>query len=194
MSHLKVLAGLLMLTCMGCSQTPQANRTLTAPFDVSEAYVASGYMGDGEAGKLVQMRRVTGEMPRPGDTDGMCVKVAYQPGAKGWAGVYWLSPADNFGDKPGNRIQGASKITFWAVGAKGGEIVEFKAGGVSGKENRDSFEKSIGSIVLTNQWKQYTIPLAGQKLSSVLGGFAWVATAADNPGGLAFYVDAIRYE
>jgi hypothetical protein len=161
---------------------------------VSEAYIASGYMGDGEGGKLVQMRKVTGEMPRPGDTDNMSVKAAYQPGGKGWAGVYWLSPADNFGDKPGNRIQGASKITFWAVGAKGGEIVEFKAGGITGKANRDSFEKSMGSVALTNQWKQYTLPLAGQKLTSVIGGFAWVATATDNPGGLTFYLDAIRYE
>jgi hypothetical protein len=160
---------------------------------VSEAYVASGYMGDGEAGKLVQMKNVTGEMPRSGGT-GMCIKVAYQPGAKGFAGVYWLSPANNWGDKPGNRIQGASKITFWAVGAKGGEIVEFKAGGVSDKQYRDSFEKSLGSVALTKQWKQYAIPLAGQKLASVLGGFAWVAKATDNPDGLTFYLDAIRYE
>ena len=194
MSHFKLVAQLLMLTCMGCAQTPQVSRTLAAPFDVSEAYVASGYMGDGEAGKPVQMRNVTGEMPRPGDTDGLCIKIAYQPGAKGWAGVYWLSPANNWGDKPGNRIQGASKITFWAVGAKGGEIVEFKAGGVSDKQYRDSFEKSMGSVALTKQWKQYTITLAGQKTVSVLGGFAWLGKATDNPDGLTFYLDAIRYE
>lgn len=192
MFQFRLIAVLLLLVSSGCAQTGQ---TLTAPFDVSGAYIASGYMGDGEAGtKFVQMRKVAGEMPRTGDAAGICTKVTYQPGAKGWAGVYWQSPADNWGEKPGNKIQGATKITFWAVGAKGGEIVEFKAGGISGKRYQDSFQKSMGSVALTRQWKQYSISLKGDKLSNVLGAFAWVATAADNPNGLTFYLDAIRYE
>lgn len=188
----RLVTALVLLACAGDAQTV---RTLTAPFDISEAYTASGYMGDGEAGtKLVQMRRVAGEKLRAGDVDEMCTKVTYQPGAKAWAGVYWQSPSDNWGDRPGIRLNGASKITFWAVGAKGGEIVEFKAGGINGRAYRDSFEKSMGSVPLTNTWKQYSLPLKGQNLSSVLGAFAWIATAADNPGGLTFYLDAIRYE
>jgi hypothetical protein len=192
MVHFRLIAALIVLASSGCAQSA---KTLTAPFDVSTSYAPSGFMGDGEAGtKYVQMRRVAGEMPRPGDADGMSTKVSYQPGGKAWAGVYWQSPADNWGDKPGNKISGATKITFWAVGAKGGEIVEFKAGGINGKRFQDSFEKSMGSIGLTNKWKQYSIPLKGLNLSSVLGGFAWVATAADNPNGLTFYLAAIRYE
>ena len=192
MLQFRLIAVLIMLASSGCAQS---GRTLTAPFDVSEAYVASGYMGDGEAGtKFVQMRRVAGEMPRAGDTDGMSTRITYQPGGKGFAGVYWQSPADNWGDKPGNKIQGATKISFWAVGAKGGEIVEFKAGGINAKRFQDAFEKSMGSVALTNQWKQYSISLKGLNLTSVLGAFAWVATAIDNPSGLTFYLDAIRYE
>ena len=192
MLHLKAFFGMFLLTLTGCAQT---GRTLTAPFEVSAAYIASGYMGDGEAGtRFVQMRRVAGEMPRSGDADGMCTKVTYQPGGKGWAAVYWQSPADNWGDKPGNKILGATKITFWAVGAKGGEIVEFKAGGISGRRYQDSFERSMEAVALTSQWRQYSIPLKGQNLSSVLGAFAWAAKVADNPGGLTFYLDAIRYE
>ena len=173
----------------------QSSRTLSAPVDISETYEPSGYMGDGEAGaKFVQMRRVSGELARPGGRDGLCMKVTYQPGSKKWAGVFWQYPPDNWGDKPGINIQGATKITFWAVGTKGGEIVEFKAGGITGKRYQDSFERSIGSVALTNNWRQYSIPLSGQNLSSVVGAFAWIATAADNPHGLSFYLDGIRYE
>jgi hypothetical protein len=171
-----------------------AQRSLVAPVDVGELYVPSGFMGDGEAGGKVQVRRVAGEKPRAGSADGLCVKVSYLPGSKGWAGVYWQHPADNWGDAPGLTIVGATRITFWAAGAKGGEIVEFKAGGINGKRYQDSFEVSSGSLALSSDWKQYRIDLRRAKLSNVVGGFAWDATAADNPNGLTFYLDRIRYE
>jgi hypothetical protein len=192
MFHFKLIAAIVLIASSSCAQS---SRTLTAPVDVSAAYVASGFMGDGEAGpKFVLMKKVTGEMPRPGGENNVYTKVTYEPGAKGWAGVYWLSPADNWGDNSGSKILGAAKITFWAIGVKGGEIVEFKTGGLKGKRFEDSFEKSLGSIALTNHWKQYSIQLKGQSLSTVLGAFAWVATAADNPNGLTFYLDAIWFE
>jgi hypothetical protein len=166
----------------------------SAPFDVNGLYVPSGYMGDGAQGGNVQVRPVTGEKPRPGAKDSLSYKVTYQPGNQGWAGVYWLSPADNWGDKPGRSIRGATWITFYAAGALGGEVVEFKAGGVSGKKYQDSFELGLGSQALTKEWKQYSIPLRGANLSNVIGGFAWVATAASNPKGLTSYLSDIRYE
>jgi hypothetical protein len=172
----------------------RAQMITPAPVDVTALYVPSGFMGDGEQGGLVQVRPVTGEKPRPGAEGRPCYKVTYKPGNKAWAGVYWLYPPDNWGDKPGRSIRGARRITFWAVGAKGGEIVEFKAGGVTGKRYNDSFEVGIGSVALTAAWRQYVIELRGTDLSSVIGGFAWVATAASNPGGLTFYLDDIRYE
>src|SRR6266404_2661022 len=60
---------------------------------------------------------------------------------------------------PAKQIQSASKVIFWAAGQKGGEIVEFKAGGVTGKTCQDSFEASTGQIALTKEWKRYEIPL-----------------------------------
>jgi hypothetical protein len=110
--------------------------------------------------------------------------------------VYWLSPANNWGDKPPKRIQGATKITFWAAGQKGGEIVEFKAGGVSGKTCVDSFEASTGKIALTKEWKHYEIRLQrGKAAIPTVGSFAWVAASDGNPSsGIVFYVDGIRYE
>ena len=37
----------------------------------------------------------------------------------GWAGVYWLEPANNWGDeKAGFYLSGAKKLVFWARGEK----------------------------------------------------------------------------
>lgn len=179
---------------------PTNPAALQAPMDVASYFVASGYMGDGELGaQYVKVTPVAGAMCRGGDAP--CIKVTYQRGSKAWAGVYWQSPANNWGDKPGRQIEGATKITFWVAGENGNEIVEFKAGGIQDKPRTaspswrpDSFEVTRGNVVLSKQWKHYEIPLTGKNLRNVVGGFAWVATADANPKGLTFYLDAIRYE
>jgi len=192
---------LLLAACiqLGRSQAPatQASGALATPVDITKVFVASGFMGDGEKGKqYVQVRPVAGERPRPGDDDGLTIKITYQAGAVGWAGVYWQAPAGNWGDQPGKSVRAATKLTFWAAGLKGGEIVEFKSGGISasGKKYKDSYEATLGSVGLTKDWKRYEISLAGKNLASVIGGFAWVATADANPGGLTFYLDNVRFE
>ena len=172
-----------------------SNGVLMAPFDVAKWFVPSGFMGDGERGNsYVRVATVAAERPRPGSTVTRCIKVSYKPGAVGWAGVYWQRPENNWGEKPGATIRDATKLIFWAAGQKGGEIVEFKSGGISGNKYRDSFEASIGSVTLTKDWKSYEIRLKGHDLTSVVGAFAWVATATDNPGGLTFYLDGLRFE
>ena len=47
------------------------------------------------------MRVAAGKKPRPGKVEDAAIKVSYQPGAVGWAGVYWQYPADNWGSRPG---------------------------------------------------------------------------------------------
>jgi hypothetical protein len=175
----------------------ERGKGLPVPVDIGKMFVPSGWMGDGEKGKnYVQVVVVSGEeKPRPGASGGVCTRVSYKPGPVGWAGVYWQHPADNWGDKPGLSIRGATKLVFWAAGKKGGEIVEFKSGGISAnKSYKDSFEASLGSVALGRDWKQYQIDLKGQDLSSVIGAFAWVATGDSNPGGLAFYLAEMRFE
>jgi hypothetical protein len=87
-------------------------------------------------------------------------------------------------------------LVFWAKGETGNERVEFKAGGIDapGKPYRDSFEKSLGTVRLDTQWTRYELDLTGEDLSSVIGGFCWVATARSNPNGLTFYIDSITIE
>lgn len=166
--------------------------------DVWSDAVPSGWMGDGEFGeKHIQLFEAWKEAPH---SDSICIKVTYEPGPKKWAGVYWQNEPDNWGDKPGWDLAAAgyTRITFWAKGKNGGEVVEFKAGGIAapGKKYKDSFEVTARprKIVLTNEWKQYAISLDQQDLSSVIGVFCWVASATANPTGLTFYLDDIYYE
>jgi len=112
-----------------------------------------------------------------------------------WAGIYWLNPANNWGNRKGGyNLTGATKLTFWAKGEKGGEqIEEFKMGGITG-DFPDSDTAFIGPVILTSEWKQYSIDLRGKDLSYVSGGFVWSAKADFNKESCTFYLDNIKYE
>jgi hypothetical protein len=121
-------------------------------------------------------------------------------------------PEMNFGTLPnaGYDLAGARKITFWARGARGGERIEFFAGGtgwnVEKRERESAYPDSFCRIpsqgkttTLTRAWKKYSIDLGilkkrkNENLRHVIGGFAWVASAKRNPDGAVFYIDDIRY-
>jgi hypothetical protein len=118
-----------------------------------------------------------------------------------------VQPSLNFGDAPnaGVDLSGATQLTFWARGASGGENVEFLMGGVGRSASSgvptspypDSTPRipPAGTITtLTTTWTMYTIELIGAAdLSYILGGFAWVCTARNNPAGAVFYLDDISY-
>lgn len=153
-------------------------------------FAPSGHLGD-FAG-TAKMDMAWAEQPHDGKT---CVKVTYSPkDATSWCGAYWLHPAKNWGDQPGGHdLRAATRLTFWARGENGGETVEFKLGGLPG-EFGDTAEATTGPIKLPPEWREHSIPLAGLNLSRVVGGFAWLVTAADNPDGCTFYLDDIAYD
>lgn len=166
------------------------------PLDVTSRFVASGWMGDAEQGKkYVQLNEASKENPH---TAPSCIKVIYSPGPTGWGGLHWQNKPDNWGDQPGENLTqaGYRKITFWARGQNGGEVVEFKAGGIrtAGKPYQDSFEANLGRTTLEKDWKPYTIDLANKDLTSVIGGFCWVASQTANSKGLTFYLDDIVFQ
>lgn len=170
----------------------------TAALDVGVEFVASGWMGDGEKNgkQSIQLVEASEENPR---SPPHCIKIAYTPGTVGWAGIYWQNEPNNWGRQPGEDLSGAGyrRLTFWARGARGGEIVEFLSGGIdSGMRHKDSFKARTKprKITLGQEWRQYEINLEGKKLSSVIGGFAWVASRSSNPKGLTFYLDDILFE
>jgi hypothetical protein len=155
-------------------------------------FIPSGYMGDYSD---VKVDTACFDNPHSGTT---CIKFTYSnatsQGAR-WAGLYWQSPANNWGDKKGGfDLTGAAKLTFWARGAMGGErIEEFKVGGITGLYP-DSDVAGIGPVLLTADWQKYEIDLKGKDLSYISGGFCWGTNVDVNPDGAVFYLDDIKYE
>ncbi|MBI5554703.1 MAG: hypothetical protein HY920_02470 [Elusimicrobia bacterium] len=155
-------------------------------------YIPSGWMGD--YGDMKISANWT-DNPHSPTT---CLKITYNAkGANGagWAGIYWQQPANNWGTvNAGYDLTGAKKLTFWARGEKGTEVInEFKIGGIQG-EYADTDVAGIGPVKLTTTWKQYTIDLAGKDLSRIAGGFCWATSADENPDGFVMYFDDIGYE
>ena len=153
-------------------------------------YAPSGWMGDVANLELDQSYS---QEPHDGKS---CIKMRYNAeGLKQWAGIYWQHPVNNWGDKKGGyNLTGATKLTFWAKGANGYEIIsEVKMGGISGQFS-DSDVAWLKKIKLTGSWKKYTIDLSKSDLSSISGGFCIVFSKKDNPKGCTVFLDDIRYE
>ena len=177
------------------------------PFLLSDEFAPSGYMGDStDDFSAVAMSRDGADClaPRAADAAGDCYSVTWNPvlasGApSAWVGVYWQYPANNWGAKAGKAIAaGATRVTFQAAGAAGGESLRFVVGGVNAKgsepplPNKDAFEAGL-DVTLTTSWTRYEIPLTAATYDAVIGGFAWVAKAtAASP--VRFYVDDVRWE
>jgi hypothetical protein len=220
MKRLMVIINILALFVIGCGKPPadtaSSNQTAAPtaggaqpaegnsgkfqPFFVykdkgtrENHFVPSGFMPDG---KCLQFNDMSQEKCYEGKT---CIKIAYDVAcsAQGqkWAGIYWLNPANNWGARKGGfNLNGAEKLTFWARGEKGGErIEEFKIGGITG-DFPDTDMGVIGPVILTPEWRQYSIDLRGKDLSYISGGFSWATNVDVNPNNCTFFLDMIQYE
>jgi len=156
-------------------------------------FVPSGFMPKGNCLKLED------DWTQNCYSDETCLRVEYDVACskedQKWAGIYWLNPANNWGSRKGGfDLTGATRLTFRARGEKGGEVIEeFLMGGISG-DYPDSDSASIGPVILTNHWKDYSIDLRGKDLSYISGGFAWTSNVKSNPENCIFYLDDIRFE
>lgn len=149
----------------------------------------SGYMGDIADLKLAGSYKNLHQEGYP------CLKVTYMAdGHMGWSGVSWQNPANNWGEFDGGyNLTKAKKLSFWAKGEKGGEIVEFKLGGTAANYP-DSENLTTGSITLTNEWTQYIVDLSGADLFYISAGFGLTLKQDSNPKGCVFYLDDVRYD
>lgn len=189
---LVVLAASFMVCCSVYAKEEKTFSVYTDSKSPDNHYIPSGWMGD--FGDLSMDDKYMGDA-HGGTT---CVKFIYtakKAQNQGWAGVYWQNPANNWGSKKGGfDLTGLNKLTFWAKGEKGGEVIDkFAVGGIKGTYP-DTAEVSIGPIELTNTWQQYTINLAGKDLSYINGALSWVANADSNFNGVTFYMDDIKFE
>ena len=120
---------------------------------------------------------------------------------------YWgpSAPKDNlnWGQYPdcGYDLTGAKSLTFAARGETGGEQLEFFFGGLgwspeTGKRTEpyaDSTPKlTLGTISLTDEFREYTIPLEHADLSYISSGFGFVVSGNYNKEGVVFYLDDIK--
>ncbi len=92
-------------------------------------------------------------------------------------------------------ISCAKRLTFWAKGKKGTEVVQIRIGGVTNNP-RDSLQPpvSTGFMRLTKNWQQYTIDLTNKDLTKVFVGFAVEITKEHNPKGAVVFFDEIKFE
>lgn len=144
-----------------------------------------------------------------------CIRCEFKARGPNWGGWMFVNgalragrtlPELNWGDLPdaGLDLRGATKLTFWARGEKGGEKVKFFAfgigrnpfTGVASKPHPDSEPlRSTGFVTLSKDWTLYTIDLAGADLRHVLLGFAWQTKATINGHrDITFYLDHIAYD
>ena len=161
------------------------------PVVVDGFYAASGFFGD--SGDIA----VTEACPvRGGGGAGACRTWSYARGAMGFAGAFWQYPENNFGALPGFPMpRGATRISFSAWGAAGGEVVKFLAGFAPDASGaRDGFARETRDITLTTTPTEYTISLVGVRYALVAGAFGWVAGLPDGAGPLTFYLDDVRWE
>jgi hypothetical protein len=166
--------------------------------DIEQTFYPSGWFGDGEYGtRYVDYSAASRTNPH---TPPRSIKITYTFGPQRFAGIWWQNQPNNWGDSAGNNYsaRGFRRVSFWARGATGAEVVEFKTGGINspGKRYRDRFDVSTGKVSLTTKWTQYRIELpANADLGGVIGAFCWVAAAADNTGPrMTFYLDDLRLE
>lgn len=175
------------------------------PVDIRRAgFVASGWMGDGEAGR--KYLTVSDSRDDLGTFSG-AQKWQWQPGGPvGWVAVAYQFPSNNWGARPGKNWSNRqlTRVTFWARAEKTRDalpVVEFKAGNGTdpARPYQDSFGAQNEPVRLTTDWRQYRIDLAPRDarpldLSSVVTGFIFALTSADNPNGATFYLARITYE
>lgn len=156
-------------------------------------YVPSGFMPDG---RCLNLNEAWTEECRSGKS---CIRVVYDlacsRAGQRWAGIYWMNPPNNWGKRKGGyNLSGASELKFWARGDQGGEqIQEFTVGGIMG-DYPDSDIAVLGPVILTDEWKEYTIDLRGKDLSYISGGFSWSTSEDVNADTCVFYLDDIRFE
>jgi hypothetical protein len=150
-------------------------------------FAPSGWMGDAKATTFDP------EWEKGPHSGKKCIRIEYRK-KDGWAGIVWQDPPGDWGDRRGGwDLSGAKKLTFWARGDDGGEVVNFEIG-LLGKDKKhpDSARAKLAGVKLTKEWKRFEIDLAGKDLSRIKTGFCCTWAAAGKP--LAFHLDDVRYE
>jgi hypothetical protein len=137
----------------------------------------------------------------------ICYKITYETGQSSGGIIYWPKTCGNTGSEDAwkkvregtcginvleaGNLKSIDRITFWARGNHGGEVLEFKVGDANLLPIPG---RSSGKITLRSKWQQYEISLVGLDLTNAIALFIWDATDIDNPQGAIFYLSEIQFE
>jgi hypothetical protein len=165
--------------------------------------IPAGWMSGGDSpGKFISL-----EGGSACYTGSDCLKITYRPGGE-WGGIFWWplncggSGTPDAWDRVRNGTCGidifkvgnfsaVNRLTFWAQGSQGGEVIEFNVGAA---DVLPSPGRSLGRVTLKPTWEQYEINLEGTDLTNAIGLFLWTAADVNNPQGAVFYLDDIHFE
>ena len=160
-------------------------------------FTPTGYIGDRDS---IIMDPTCTHTPCSPPT---CLHVTYQKPAEeslGFAGVHWLNPAANWGQDSrlkfaGMDVSNSGRVTFHAR-ADRDCLVHFQVGGVRAPYGDSLAEGARIQLHLDSTWRPYTIALPADKskLNHIISAFMWRASIKDNPDGVSFYLDDIKYE
>ena len=144
-------------------------------------YAPSAWMGNKSAVSLDTGCR---EDPHAGDH---CIKVTYAA-PDGWAAVAWRHPAGDWGDRPGGYdLSAADRLTVWARGERGGEVVKLGMGGVGENKKYPDTGEAVETFTLTPDWRKYAVDLSGIDRARIKTGLKWVVEGQGRPA--TFYLD-----
>jgi hypothetical protein len=182
----RLQSGVVVRDEVSVAAAPAARLVVYADGMSSSPYVASGWMGNQRAIRFDDKCSVR---PHTGAT---CIQLQYLA-ADQWGGIVWQDPPDDWGDRPGGSdLTGATRLTFWARGETGGEKVKFLFGVIKPEKPHSDTATGELDVVLTREWRQYSIDLTGKDLSRIKTGFGWTLAGQGKP--LTFYLDDIQYE
>jgi cellulose synthase/poly-beta-1,6-N-acetylglucosamine synthase-like glycosyltransferase len=149
-------------------------------------WVPSGWMGNLDA---LTVDTACTTHPHTGPT---CLAVTYAA-PDGWAGVAWHHAEDAGGPAGGLDLTGAKRLSVWARGEEGGEVIDLGVGLLGrGKVYPDTVRVVLKGVVLTTRWERYTIELTGNDLTQVRSPFFWRLEGQGRP--ITFYLDDVRFE
>jgi hypothetical protein len=193
---MKILFALLpLLGSCGVHTTEPPPAPVPLPLLVSDYYSPDGLWGDGETRGALDVQKRCPD--RPPGARGDCYTITYHPGDRRFAGIDWQYPHNNWGQDPGLQIApGATRVTVFARGDRGGETVKLGAGQSGAMAFKDSFEVPSLEVTLTRAWTRYELPLGStgyQGPGGVIGAFVLALQASDD-GPRTLYLDDLRWE
>lgn len=175
------------------SQSHEVN-ALSGPLEIDHLYSFDEMAGDAQL-PFSFLRVQDSFIDTERDCE-FCIRVEYVPGPGGVAGIA-------FRNDQGLDLSTAKKVTFYAMGLDGGEVVKFKAAGkkvdkkdVSDMEifNNVKFDRTTEEVTLTKNWKKLEIDISKDDLNGITHPFGLEISKEKNKPDSVVYLKGVKYE